>query len=346
MNEMFRRLLMLPEQASTVARGIDILHYFVIGISVVGAVVVATAVAIFLYRFRASAHRPRQRLGERMTDDGEPILHTVRVPVRLELGAIGLLLALFLAFWVIGFRQFVHLNTPPRDAIDIYVVGKQWMWMFSYPDGTGAKGELHVPVGRPIRLLMTSRDVIHSFYVPAFRVKNDVVPGRMSSVWFEVTRPGVYDVYCAEYCGMSHSRMRARVIALPDAEYAALAERRRLEADSLVAIGERAAVQHGCLRCHTVDGTPHLGPTWADLYGSEIPLEGGGTVIADAAYLTESMMAPATKIHRGFVPTMPSYFGRLSAGDAAAIVEYIKSLTRPVAPDPLPAAPLPPEVVP
>jgi cytochrome c oxidase subunit 2 len=347
-NELLRRLLLLPEQASTVSREIDLLHYVVIGTSVIGSLVVAGFAAVFLYRFRRGAHRPRRRLRDAAGAPGDGhALHTLRVPVRLELGMIGLLLAIFLGFWVVGYRQFMHLSTPPQGTVDVYVVGKQWMWIFSYPDGTASNGELHVPVGRPVRLLMTSRDVIHSFFVPAFRVKHDVVPGRMTSLWFEAKRPGTYDVFCTEYCGTDHSRMRARVVVMTPSDYAEAAERRRRETGSLAAIGERTAVERGCLRCHTVDGTPHVGPTWAGLYRAEIPLEGGGTAIADEAYLTESMMAPATRIHRGFVPTMPSYFGILSAGETAAIVEYIKALAaRPPEPEPLPAAPLPPEVAP
>ena len=342
MNELLRRLLLLPEQASSIAPEIDALHYVVIGVSMLGAVAVAAAVLILLLEFHRGADRPRRRLKD---PEGRPeTLHTVRVPVRLELGMIGFLLALFLAFWVVGFRQYARIYSPPPDTLDVYVVGKQWMWTFAYPDGGASNGELHVPAGRPVRLLMTSRDVIHSFFVPAFRLKQDVVPGRLTSLWFEA-KPGVYDAFCTEYCGTSHSEMRARVFVHPPEAYAAIAAERLRHADSLAALGERAAVEHGCLRCHTVDGTPHVGPTWAGLYRSIVPLEGGGQVIADEAYLTESMMAPAVKIHRGFAPTMPSYAGLLAAGDAAAIVEYIRALAnRAPAPDPLPVVPLPPEV--
>jgi cytochrome c oxidase subunit 2 len=329
MNELMRRLLALPEQASTAAHGIDVLHYVVIGTSVLGAIGVAAAVVIFLLRFhRRAAYTPPRRAR--------------RLPLWSEIVAIAGLLALFLAFWIVGFRQFVRLQTPPPGAIDVYVVGKQWMWTFAYPDGTAQIGDLYVPVGRPVRLLLTSRDVIHSFYVPAFRVKQDAVPGRTTQAWFEVTRPGTYDVLCTEYCGTEHSKMRGRVIALPEADFTRWTEGAARPGQDLASAGARIAAERGCLRCHTLDGTPHLGPTWAGVHGATIPLEGGGRVRADEAYLTESMMDPERKLRAGYQPIMPSYRGLLDAAEVAALVELIRSLpARAEAPSPPPAAPLP-----
>ncbi|MBZ0235929.1 MAG: cytochrome c oxidase subunit II [Deltaproteobacteria bacterium] len=317
MNEMLRVLLALPPQASTVARELDTLHYVVITISVLGAVGITVAVALFLVRY---GHSVEQGKAERALGG-----RRAHVPFALEIIVVAGLLGLFVLFGVIGFRQYVHLRRTPPDAMPIYVVGKQWMWSFAYPDGTATNGDLYVPVGQPVELLMTSRDVIHSFFVPAFRVKHDVVPGRMTRMWFEVERPGVYDAYCTEYCGLSHSRMRARVIALPPDEFAAWSERRADVVD-LAARGQRVAAEAGCFRCHTVDGTPHLGPTFAGLYGSRVPLAGGGSVVVDEAYITESMMEPARRLHEGFAPIMPSYMGVLPAPDTAAIVEYVRSL--------------------
>ncbi|MGE0871873.1 MAG: c-type cytochrome [Kofleriaceae bacterium] len=324
MNELFRTLLGLPEQASSVALGIDVLHYVVIGTSLLGATGVAVAVAVLLYRFR---RRP----------SGHPQTHRARVPVWVEATAIGGLLAMFLVFWVVGFRQFVELRTPPPNAMPIYVVAKQWMWTFAYPDGSATTRDLYVPVGRPVKLVMTSRDVIHSFYVPEFRIKQDVVPGHTSITWFEATKPGARDVLCAEYCGTEHSRMRGRVIALSDADWARWADSHRAPAEDLASAGARIAAEHGCLRCHTVDGTPHLGPSWARLYGSTIVLQSGERIRVDEAYLTESMMDPLARVHAGFAPIMPTYRGLLAGGDIAALVEYIRSLAdRPIQWSPLP----------
>jgi cytochrome c oxidase subunit 2 len=209
--------------------------------------------------------------------------------------------------------------------MDVYVVAKQWMWTFAYPDGNASEGDLYVPAGRPVRLLMTSRDVIHSFYVPAFRVKQDVLPGRTTSLWFEARHPGTYDIMSAEYCGTEHSYMRGRVVVLAEDAWAKWAEARP-HGDDLVTTGERVASERGCLRCHTVDGTPHLGPTWAGLYGSTVEMTDGSRIHADEAYLTESMMDPERHIHAGFDRIMPSYRGLLQAGEVAALVQYIRSL--------------------
>jgi cytochrome c oxidase subunit II len=312
-NELFRRLLGLPEQASTVAFGIDVLHYIVISIAMLGAVAIAAAVAVLLVRFR------------RRPGGTPPAPRARRIPVWVEGVLIGGLLGMFVVFWLVGFRQFVHLRTPPRDAMDVYVVGKQWMWTFAYPDGNATTGDLYVPAGRPVRLLMTSRDMIHSFYVPAFRVKQDVLPARTTTIWFEAKHPGTYDIFCAEYCGTEHSYMRGRVIVLDDAAWARWAEERP-RAENLAAYGERVASDRGCLRCHTVDGTPHLGPTWAGVYGTTVTTTDGSRIRADEAYLTESMMDPERHIHAGFEPIMPSYRGLLDAGEVAALVHYIRSL--------------------
>jgi cytochrome c oxidase subunit 2 len=350
MNELFRRLLMLPPQASTVARGIDVLHYVVITISMLGAAAVAATVALFLVKFRARpgvTPHPRAR----------------RIPVWAETAGVACLLAMFLAFWVVGFRQFVELQTPPKHAIDVYVVAKQWMWEFAYPQGAATTGDLYVPAGRPVRLILTSRDVIHSFYVPDFRVKQDVLPGRSTFLWFEATEPGVHDILCAEYCGTEHSRMRGRVIALDAGDWSRWAEDRPGERQDLATAGGKLAAQRGCLRCHTVDGTPHLGPTWAGLYGARIDLASGERVRVDVAYLTESMMDPERRLRAGFSAIMPSYRGLLDASEVAALVEYIRALPGPTSatsatsatsptgatsatsgaasPSPLPVAPMP-----
>ena len=340
MNEFMRKLLMLPPQASTLARSIDYLHYFVIITTMIGAAGVAALTLYFLIRYREGTGRDRNP-----PPDTRP--HHARGGVSLwfELSVFGGLLALFVVWWIIGFSQFIRIAEPPPDSMTIYVVGKQWMWSFAYPHGAGSNGVLYVPAGRPVKLLMTSRDVIHSFYVPDFRLKTDVVPGRTTQLWFEVKEPGRHPVYCAEMCGPGHSEMRAEVIALADADYERMIqglaqaqvagpvqglaipfEAEPREPLSLAAMGQRVAAEAGCLRCHTVDGTPHIAPTWAGLYDAVIPLADGTQLIADAAYLTRSIMDPAAEIHRGFTNVMPSYQGILTAPQIGAIVEYIHSL--------------------
>jgi cytochrome c oxidase subunit 2 len=271
----------------------------------------------------------------------------------LELLTVGGLFALFIAFWGVGFWQYVKLASPPADTYDVYVTGKQWMWKFAYPDGSHSIDTLYVPAGKPVRLILTSRDVIHSFYVPEFRVKHDAVPGRYTTLWFTAKAPGTHRIFCTEYCGTWHSRMRGEVSVLSEADFQRWlrdGERERsfpLDPDlpevssadsSLVQQGERAAAQYGCLRCHSVDGSPHLGPSFAAMYQAQVPLQNGETVVADVAYLTESMMDPRAKLHRGFDPIMPSYIGYLRPPEVGAIVSYIQSLQRPA---PSIASPLP-----
>jgi cytochrome c oxidase subunit II len=326
MNEIYRQFLFLPEQGSTFARDIDVLHYFVITGTMLGALGVAVVAAIFLFRFRATV-RP-------YGGGGTP---RILVPGWLEAGFIAGTLGLFVLWWHWGFKQFVMLRTAPPDAQEVYVTGKQWMWRFAYPDGRGSVGVLYIPAGRPIKAVITSRDVIHSFYIPEFRIKQDAVPGRYTTAWFQAVKPGTYQILCAEFCGTGHSTMRAEVVALSADDYERwLDGARRADGASafpeygqmtaLEATGARLAGEKGCLRCHTTDGTRHIGPTWAGLFGSRVQLEGGGSTVADAGYLTDSMMDPRHQVVRGFQPVMPSYLGQLEPGEAAALVELIKSL--------------------
>ncbi|MGE5186336.1 MAG: cytochrome c oxidase subunit II [Acidobacteriota bacterium] len=309
MNELFRRALMLPPQASSVSKGIDILHYTVIGSAFVVAMLAFGVIASFLLRYRERPGQPRPRKS---------------LPHAVEIGLASFTLLVFLIWWLVGFSQYRELRDVPDGAIRIHVVAKQWMWQFVYPNGANAEDELRVPVGQPVELEMTSRDVIHSFYVSAFRLKLDVLPGRTTTMWFTATEPGTYDILCAEYCGDGHSRMRGRVIALPAAEYTRWVTGHGNV--DLAKTGEELAVQYGCTRCHTVDGTPHIGPTWKDLYGAQVKLADGRTVTADDAYLTESMMDPQVKLVAGYANVMPSFLGRLSGPETAAIVEFIHSL--------------------
>lgn len=329
MNELMRRLLALPEQASTMAFEIDVLHYVVISISILGAVLVAAFVGVMLIRFRI---RP---------GGTPPAGHHRRIPGSVEGIVIVGLLVMFLVFWIVGFRQYVRLKTPPANSMDVYVIAKQWMWTFAYPDGNATNSDLVVPANRPVRLLMTSRDVIHSFYVPDFRVKQDVLPARTTALWFEAKKPGIHDIFCAEYCGTEHSMMRGRVIVLDEAAYAKWAEDTARAGQDLVSKGARIAADRGCLRCHTVDGAPHLGPTWAGVYGSVVTVTNGDRVRVDEAYLTESMMDPERRLRAGFPAIMPSYRGLLDAAEVAALVHYIRSLSVVAPASPPPAGPFP-----
>jgi cytochrome c oxidase subunit II len=320
MNALLRALLDLPPAASSYAAGIDMLHYFVIGTTMLGATFVFGLAVFFLIQ-------SRRRVPGELTPRLQASAHS-------ELTLIGGLLTLFIVFWLVGASQYDRMMTPPPDAIPVYVTAKQWMWKFSYADGRSSLDVLTVPKGRPIKLIMDSRDVIHSFYVPAFRMKQDVVPGRYYVAWFEATMAGTFDIRCAEYCGVNHSRMLGSVRVLDADDY-----RRWLETvqpgekQDLAARGLEIAARRGCLNCHSIDGQPQIGPTWAGLYGSSVKLESGRTVTADVAYLTESMMDPVADVVAGFKPVMPTYRGVLEEPEVAALVEFMESVRdRPVAP--------------
>jgi cytochrome c oxidase subunit II len=321
MNELMRRILFLPEQSSTFALKVDQLHYFIIIVTMLSSALIGGAGLYFLVRYRRRSELERTP--------------HVEASVTMEALFIGVPLAFFLVWFAIGFRDFVWASNPPRDALDVYVTGKQWMWKFSYPDGPSEIDELHVPAGRPVRLLLTSRDVVHSFFVPDFRIKRDVIPSRYTEAWFEAPKPGTHPVLCTEYCGLDHSMMRAQVIVLEPAAFDAWRAQQRLpsvamaapdEEGPLVVRGQKAAAEAGCFKCHSVDGSPHVGPSFLGLYGKEETLTGGGKVLVDEAYITESMMEPNLHIVAGFAPLMPSFYAQLSPGQTAAIIEYIKSL--------------------
>ncbi len=337
MNELLRTILFLPRQSSTIAEEIDKLHYFVIIVTMAGALLVTFVGGYFLIRYRRTA----------VQKDPSRRIPGTTPAIWFEVLAVFGLFGMFISWWVIGFWQFMALRVPPEGALEIYVTGKQWMWKFAYPQGANSISTLYVPAGRPVKLILTSRDVIHSFFVPDFRVKQDVLPGRLTTVWFEVKEPGRHDILCTEYCGVSHSTMRGEVIALAPEAYerwlqgvlpatpvagpidlrpSVVGAYSPPEPVSMVRQGQSAAAQHGCLRCHTLDGTPHLGPTWAGLYGATIALEGGGTMRVDEAYITESMMDPLARIHAGYQRIMPSYLGLIRPAETSAIIELMKSL--------------------
>lgn len=336
MNELLRKVLFLPEQASDFARDVDRLHYFVIITTVLMSVGVGLTALFFFVRYR------RRASGQRTP--------SVKPPLGMEVLFVVVPLVFFLVWLAIGLRDFVGLSTPPKDAMDVYVMGKQWMWKFSYPEGPNGVDILRVPQGRPVRLLLTSRDVIHSFYVPALRLKQDVLPGRYTQTWFRADRLGRFPVFCTEYCGLSHSGMLAELVVMEGPEFEAwmAAQRRSLGArqdmggqpapvvGGMVEEGRLLALQQGCAKCHSIDGSAHIGPTWLDLFGRAVRLTSGETVVADETYLTESMMDPTAKLVAGYPPAMPTYRGLLEPTQTAALVEYIKSL-RSVRPEPPPS---------
>jgi cytochrome c oxidase subunit 2 len=313
-------LPLFPQQASTGAGRVDLLYFFLVATSGIITIAIFACLLYFCARYR---RRPGNEVAEQVTG-------TTRLEITWTLIPLGLAMIPFL--W--GATLFMDMSRPPDDALDISVVARQWMWKAEHPDGQEEINELHVPVGRPVRLTMTSQDVIHSFFVPAFRAKTDVLPGRYTTVWFEPTEPGTYHLFCAEYCGTDHSGMTGWVTVLEPADY----ERWLGEAatESTASQGLKLFQQYGCISCHRADSL-RRGPVIEGLFGQPVLLEGGQTVIADENYLRESILNPNAKVVSGYQPIMPTFQGQLSEEQMFALIAYIKAVgPQPGSPPPRP----------
>jgi cytochrome c oxidase subunit 2 len=303
-------LPLFPEQASTIAPEVDALFLFILGVTLVFTALIFALVIVFAVKYRRRPHR----------QEGAQIKPTPW----LEAIWIAVPLALCLGMFVWGARLYFTQQRPPSDALDVTVVGRQWMWKLQHAEGPSEINELHVPVGRAVRLNLTSQDVIHSFFVPAFRIKMDALPGRTTTAWFQATRTGRYHLFCAEYCGTKHSGMVGRVIVMEMADY----ERWLSGGTSgagLAAGGERLFLALGCATCHTADSQAR-GPSLENLFGRPVTLRDGRTVEADEAYVRESILDPGAKIVAGFEPLMPSYRAQLNEEDLIKLIAYLRTL--------------------
>jgi len=304
------RFPLFPEQASNFAADVDHLLYFLLAVTTFFTLLIFCSIFYFAVRYRRrseSEHPPEVHVG--MTLE---ILWSV-IPF-------GLTMIMFT--W--GASIFFSMHRPPDDAIELYAVGKQWMWKLQHMEGQREINELHIPVGRPVKLIMTSEDVIHSFYVPAFRTKEDVLPGRYTVTWFKPTQPGKYHLFCAEYCGNKHSGMIGWVYVMEPQAYQAWLSGGAAEG-SLASSGNKLFQDLACVNCHKADGSGR-GPTLVGLFNKTVELSGGGTVKADEAYIRESILNPAAKVVAGYQPIMPTFQGLVTEENVLQLVEYIKSL--------------------
>jgi len=301
---------LFPPTASSVAPEMNMLYLFIAAVSAFFTVLVAALVVYFTLRYR------RRQANEVGAD-----IHGSLV-LELTWTIIPFILALVMFVW--GADLFFRLATPPPDAMDVWVVGKQWMWKIEHPEGVREINELHVPLGRPVRITLGSEDVVHDFAIPAFRVKMDAVPGRWTTLWFTATQLGTYHIFCAQYCGTKHSGMIGEVIVMePQAYEAWLAEGRSLT--SAVSSGEQLFRDLSCNTCHTASSTGR-GPALEGLYGSTVALADGRRVVADDAYLRESIMNSQAKVVEGYQPIMPAFQGMVNEENLLQLVAYIKSL--------------------
>ncbi len=236
-------------------------------------------------------------------------------------------LGICMIFFAWGSLIYFQEGRPPKGAMEVYAVGKQWMWKFEHETGQREINQLHVPIDRDVRMIMSSQDVIHSFFVPAFRIKQDVLPGRYTSTWFHPTKVGTYHLFCAEYCGTQHSGMIGEVVVMDPSAYQAWLVAGG-SAGALSESGQQVFQQMGCATCHRSD-TQGRGPNLAGIFGKQVTLDDGRTVLADENYIRESILNPAAKVTAGFKPIMPTYQGQVSEETLMELVSYIKSLSQP-----------------
>ncbi len=301
---------LFPDQASAMASRVDALYFFLVGLTLFFSLLIAGLIVYYAVRF----HRQHP----------DAIGTTIHGGTILEItwSVIPLLITMVIFVW--GASVFVAMARPPDDTMNIYVVGKQWMWKFQHLDGQREINELHVPLGRPVKLIMTSEDVIHDLFVPAFRMKADVIPGRYTNIWFQPTKPGRYHLFCAEYCGTRHSGMIGEVVVMSPTEYQTWLSGGAPEG-SLASTGAKLFQDLACNTCHRPDAQGR-GPMLEGLFGKSVQLLSGETVTVDEAYVRESILTPAAKVAAGFQPIMPAFQGLVSEEQLLGLIEYVKSL--------------------
>lgn len=322
---------LFPDSASTIAVEVDRIFWVLTALSLVFSLPIAGLILYFAIKYRRGS--PANRSGA---------IHTSSTLEAAWIGA-PMVLALGIFFW--SAELYVRMYDLPEEGLDIYVVGLQWMWQYEHPTGQREINELHIPVGSKIRLTMISQDVIHSFYVPDFRVKRDVIPGRYTTLWFEPTKTGTFNIFCTEYCGTEHSGMVGQVIVMEPRQYQEWLSQRPLDSEqpipqhqqgaatnaqspALVDTGEVLFQNLGCANCHAANGQG-IGPSLVGLFGSQVELESGEIVNADADYIRRSIIDPNAQIVAGYPPIMPTFAGQIDEEELFRLVEYIRSLTTP-----------------
>jgi cytochrome c oxidase subunit 2 len=316
---------LFPEAASSFASEVDALYLFIVAVSAFFTLAVSAAVVFFAFRYR---RKHPDEIGAHIEGS---------LPLELAWSIIPTIIAMVMFAW--GAKLFFEIRRAPAEALQIYAVGKQWMWKFQHTGGQREINELHVPVGRPIKVLVTSEDVLHDLYFPSFRTKIDAIPGRYQPLWFEATKPGRYHIFCAEYCGTKHSGMIGTVIVMEPQQY----QDWLAGGGSEGTMAERGAKLFNDLACNTchLDSGQGRGPSLKDIVGKPVELAGGQTAIVDEGYLRESILNSQAKIVKGFTPLMPTFQGLVSEEGLAALIEHIKSLSPQAAasaPAPVPAA--------
>ena len=302
----------IPESASTISGEVDALYFYISGVTVFFVTLISLVIIFFVIRYRR-----RNAFEIPRPIEGSTKLETLW-------SVIPLLIAMTIFVW--GAKVYFAEYRPPQNALEVYVVGKQWMWKFQHPTGQREINELHVPVGRKIKLIMATEDVIHDVFIPAFRIKADVVPGKYTTQWFEATKPGRYHLFCAEYCGMNHSGMGGYVVVMEPKDFDNWLSGNANQT-SPAAAGQSMFESLGCASCHGANGEGGRGPALLGVFNSNVTLSGNQTVKADEGYLRESITNPQAKIVNGFGPIMPSFQGQVNEEQLLQLVAFVKSLS-------------------
>ncbi len=306
-------LPLFPAAASTGAHQVDMLTYVWLVVAAFFSLLIAGLILYFMTRYR------RRRADAVGAPTGGPVL------LEVVWSGVPLLITLVMFAW--GARVFFFVYRPPANAVEYFAVGKQWMWKFQHPEGNREIDELHVPVGQAIKMVMTSEDVIHSFYVPAFRMKQDVLPGRYTTTWFKADRAGTYHLFCAEYCGTEHSRMIGSVVVMEPSDYEAWLSGAQ-PGQTLVASGAQLFESLACNTCHRpAPGMPARAPRLEGLFGRQVKLSDGRTLVANEDYIRESILSPAAKVVAGWQPIMPTFQGQVTEEQLVQLIAYVKSLS-------------------
>jgi cytochrome c oxidase subunit 2 len=307
---MFTGTPLFPQSASTMAPRVDALYFFLIGVTVFFSLLIAGLIVFYAVKYH---RRSPEAVGVRIHGG---------MALELTWTIVPFLITMVIFVW--GASVYFAMASPPAETLNIYVVGKQWMWKFQHLDGQREINELHVPVGRNVKLITTSEDVIHDLFVPAFRVKADVLPGRYVNIWFNATKPGRYHLFCAEYCGTRHSGMIGEVIVMEANEYQEWLSGGGPEG-SLASAGEKLFADLACNTCHRPDSVGR-GPVLNGLFGKTVTTQTGEMVIVDEAYIRESILNPGARIAAGYQPIMPTFQGLVAEDGLLELIEYVKSL--------------------
>ncbi len=307
----------MPRAASTVAHEVDDIYSFILWLCVLFFVGIVGVTVYFAWKYRRQSEDQRT----------SPIHHSTKLELAWSILPTILLLVMF--YW--GFKVWMKMGVPPDDTLDVRVTARQWTWQFDYPrEGFSGANELVVPVGKAVKLTMTSEDVLHSFFVPEFRIKKDVIPKRYSVVWFEAPETGVFNVFCTEYCGKDHSRMITRVRVVSQEDYQKwVATEGMGDAFAKMPLSEKGKIyfnRFGCGQCHSLDGSANTGPALNGKYGTMEQCADGTEIKVDDNYIRDSIENPMSVIVKGYQPKMPSFKGKIKTEQITAIIEYLKSI--------------------